>query len=99
MGFNIHILSVRNRSTNLHGHAALAASFNPTRFNLTVRCSRMSCTGAQESATTPPKTLGPNSQSAPQPIQTRGTAAPQLNPLYSPAALVRLIVKRSRFRW
>jgi 5-methylcytosine-specific restriction protein A len=29
MGFNIHILSVRNRSTNLPGHAALAASFNP----------------------------------------------------------------------
>jgi hypothetical protein len=29
MGFNIHILSVRNRSTNLAGHAALAASFNP----------------------------------------------------------------------
>jgi hypothetical protein len=29
MGFNIHILSGRNRSTNLAGHAALAASFNP----------------------------------------------------------------------
>jgi hypothetical protein len=29
MGFNIHILSVRNRSTNLPGHAALAPSFNP----------------------------------------------------------------------
>jgi arylformamidase len=29
MGFNIHILSVRNRSTNLPSHAALAASFNP----------------------------------------------------------------------
>ena len=29
MGFNIHILSGRNRSTNLPGHAALAASFNP----------------------------------------------------------------------
>ena len=28
MGFNIHILSGRNRSTNLAGHAALAASFN-----------------------------------------------------------------------
>jgi adenylate cyclase len=28
MGFNIHILSVRNRSTNLPSHAALAASFN-----------------------------------------------------------------------
>jgi hypothetical protein len=26
MGFNIHILSGRNRSTNLPGHAALAAS-------------------------------------------------------------------------
>jgi hypothetical protein len=34
MGFNIHILSGRNRSTNLPGHAALAASFNPTRFKL-----------------------------------------------------------------
>jgi hypothetical protein len=31
MGFNIHILSGRNRSTNLAGHAALAASFNPLR--------------------------------------------------------------------
>jgi len=31
MGFNIHILSVRNRSTNLPSHAALAASFNPMR--------------------------------------------------------------------
>jgi hypothetical protein len=31
MGFNIHILSGRNRSTNLAGHAALAASFNPPR--------------------------------------------------------------------
>ena len=30
MGFNIHILSGRNRSTNLAGHAALAASFNPS---------------------------------------------------------------------
>ncbi len=39
MGFNIHILSGRNRSTNLPGHAALAASFNPPRFNLTIRCS------------------------------------------------------------
>jgi hypothetical protein len=29
MGFNIHILSGRNRSTNRAGHAALAASFNP----------------------------------------------------------------------
>jgi hypothetical protein len=29
MGFNIHILSGGNRSTNLPGHAALAASFNP----------------------------------------------------------------------
>ena len=29
MGFNIHILSGRNRSTNLAAHAALAASFNP----------------------------------------------------------------------
>jgi len=29
MGFNIHILSGRNRSTNLADHAALAASFNP----------------------------------------------------------------------
>jgi hypothetical protein len=28
MGFNIHILSGGNRSTNLPGHAALAASFN-----------------------------------------------------------------------
>jgi hypothetical protein len=35
MGFNIHILSVRNRSTNLPGHAALAASFNPPRFSQT----------------------------------------------------------------
>jgi guanine deaminase len=31
MGFNIHILSGRNRSTNLAGHAALAASFNRAR--------------------------------------------------------------------
>src|ERR1700679_3254468 len=31
MGFNIHILSVRNRSTNLPSHAALAASFNQPR--------------------------------------------------------------------
>jgi hypothetical protein len=29
MGFNIHILSGRNRSTNLARHAAQAASFNP----------------------------------------------------------------------
>jgi hypothetical protein len=29
MGFNIHILSGRNRSTNLARHAAPAASFNP----------------------------------------------------------------------
>jgi hypothetical protein len=29
MGFSIHILSGRNRSTNLAGDAALAASFNP----------------------------------------------------------------------
>jgi hypothetical protein len=29
MGFNIHILSGRNRSTNLADHAALAASFDP----------------------------------------------------------------------
>ena len=28
MGFNINTLSVTNRSTNLPGHAALAASFN-----------------------------------------------------------------------
>jgi hypothetical protein len=46
MGFNIHILSVRNRSTNLPGHAALAASFNPNRFNLTVRCARRQRPGA-----------------------------------------------------
>jgi hypothetical protein len=32
MGFNIHILSGRNPSTNLAGHAALAASFNPKTF-------------------------------------------------------------------
>jgi hypothetical protein len=32
MGFNIHILSGRNRSTNLARHAAQAASFNPCRF-------------------------------------------------------------------
>ena len=32
MGFNIHTLSVTNRSTNLPGHAALAASFNLARF-------------------------------------------------------------------
>jgi hypothetical protein len=34
MGFNIHILSGRNRSTNLPGHAALAASFNPKNAKL-----------------------------------------------------------------
>src|ERR1700727_1787193 len=34
MGFNIHILSGRNRSTNLAGHAALAASFNPQKCHL-----------------------------------------------------------------
>ena len=40
MGFNIHILSGRNRSTNLAGHAALAASFNPPQFNpIGYRCS------------------------------------------------------------
>jgi hypothetical protein len=31
MGFNIHILSGRNRSTNLARHAAQAASFNPPK--------------------------------------------------------------------
>jgi hypothetical protein len=31
MGFNIHILSGRNRSTNLARPAALAASFNPNQ--------------------------------------------------------------------
>jgi hypothetical protein len=35
MGFNIHILSGRNRSTNLPGHAALAASFNLYGFSAT----------------------------------------------------------------
>jgi hypothetical protein len=34
MGFNIHILSGRNRSTNLAGHAALAASFNPQQCDI-----------------------------------------------------------------
>jgi hypothetical protein len=34
MGFNIHILSGRNRSTNLAGHAAPAASFNPKNARL-----------------------------------------------------------------
>jgi hypothetical protein len=29
MGFNIHVLSGRNRSTNRAAHAAIAASFNP----------------------------------------------------------------------
>ena len=32
MGFNIHILSGRNRSQNMAFHAAVAASFNPCRF-------------------------------------------------------------------
>jgi hypothetical protein len=43
MGFNIHILSGRNRSTNLARHAAPAASFNPPahhiRFIETGKCS------------------------------------------------------------
>jgi hypothetical protein len=38
MGFNIHILSGRNRSTNLAGHAALAASFNPLESTLARIC-------------------------------------------------------------
>src|SRR5580700_5640645 len=50
MGFNIHILSGRNRSTNLPGHAALAASFNPTRFKLAAARSRRSPREGPESA-------------------------------------------------
>jgi hypothetical protein len=39
MGFNIHTLSVTNRSTNLADHAALAASFNPhPRFEPKTAC-------------------------------------------------------------
>jgi hypothetical protein len=34
MDFNIHILSGRNRSTNRAAHAAIAASFNPSRVSI-----------------------------------------------------------------
>jgi putative transposase len=45
MGFNIHTLSVTNRSTNLPGHAALAASFNP---NLDSSQKQPACLGVMD---------------------------------------------------